>query len=179
MNNEHLPDWDATSKEVLRDQRAAYDAMRRRAGAGPDTDLTTSLMHEKVWGRPLSNEEVASILRNWTAGEIGTISAAAVILAHYLAVHADVQAQLRVNPDRLPAAIDEILRMHGPLGDSVERSSRRDMLKIARRFNAGNKKPVRAVPMGRLNHRAADSSRSLPCQSPLRGPSSCLRLTRH
>src|SRR5690606_17135344 len=30
MENEHLPDWDSKSEEVARDQRAAYDAMRRR-----------------------------------------------------------------------------------------------------------------------------------------------------
>jgi hypothetical protein len=30
MNDQHPPDWDPKSKEVLRDQRAAYDDMRRR-----------------------------------------------------------------------------------------------------------------------------------------------------
>ncbi len=88
---------------------------RRQAKAGPDTDLTASLMHEKVWGRPLSNEEVASILRNWTVGEIGTISAAVGILAHYLAGHSGLQDQLRAEPHLLPPAIEEILRIHGPL----------------------------------------------------------------
>jgi len=88
---------------------------RRQAGAEPDTDITAALMHEKVWGRPLSNEELASILRNWTAGEIGTISAAAGILAHYLAVHVDLAERLRAETHVLPVAIDEILRIHGPL----------------------------------------------------------------
>ena len=88
---------------------------RLQAGAGPESDLTAALMHEKVWGRPLSNEEVASILRNWTVGEIGTISAAVGILAHYLAEHADLQKQLRTKPDLLPPAIEEILRIFGPL----------------------------------------------------------------
>ena len=88
---------------------------RRAAGAGPESDLTAALMHERVWGRPLSNEELASILRNWTAGEIGTISAAVGILAHYLAEHHDVQKQLRAQPKLLGAAIEEILRIHGPL----------------------------------------------------------------
>src|SRR5215469_15508540 len=83
--------------------------------AGPETDLTAALMHENVWGRPLSNEELASILRNWTAGEIGTISAAVGILVHYLAEHTDLQRQLREKPELLAAAIEEILRIHGPL----------------------------------------------------------------
>ena len=88
---------------------------RQQAGAGPKTDLTSALMHEKVWGRALSNEEVASILRNWTVGEIGTISASVGILAHYLAVHSDLQSQLRAKLELLPSAIEEILRLHGPL----------------------------------------------------------------
>ncbi|HRX89714.1 MAG TPA: cytochrome P450, partial [Steroidobacteraceae bacterium] len=69
----------------------------------------------RVDGRPFNREEIASILRNWNAGEIGTISAAVGILAHYLAVQAGLQMQLRDEPSLLPAAIDEILRIHGPL----------------------------------------------------------------
>jgi cytochrome P450 len=89
--------------------------VRFQAGAKPDDDVTAALMHEKVWGRPLSNEEIASILRNWTAGEVGTLSAAVGILVHYLVQHAEMQTQLRAQPSLLPAAIDEILRIHGPL----------------------------------------------------------------
>lgn len=104
--------------EIAREFEAIIDDLletRRKAGAGPESDITSSLMHETVWGRPLSDEELASILRNWTAGEIGTISAASGILAHFFAVRPDIQQQLRDQPHLLPAAIDEILRIHGPL----------------------------------------------------------------
>ena len=72
-------------------------------------------MNEKVWGRLLSNEEIASITRIWTVGEIGSIASSVGILVQYLAEHADLQQQLRDQPSLLPAAIDEILRIHGPL----------------------------------------------------------------
>ena len=88
---------------------------RLQSGAKPEDDVTTALMHEKVEGRPFKREEIASILRNWTAGEIGTISAAVGILVHYLAGQAGLQTQLRDEPSFLPAAIDEILRIQGPL----------------------------------------------------------------
>jgi cytochrome P450 len=104
--------------ELAREFEAIIDDQldaRVQSKAGPETDRTASLMREEVWGRALSNEEVASIVRNWTAGEIGTISAANGILAQYLAAHADLQNQLRARPDLLPAAIEEILRIHGPL----------------------------------------------------------------
>ncbi len=83
--------------------------------AAPSENVTAELMREQVNGRPLRNKEIASIVRNWTAGEIGTISASVGILAQYLAVNPDVQAQLRGNQELLPEAIDEILRLYGPL----------------------------------------------------------------
>lgn len=104
--------------EIALEFEAIVDGLletRRRSGAGPETDLTASLMHELLRGRTLNNEEVTSILRNWTVGEIGTISAAVGILAHYLAAHGGLQKELRAKPDRLPAAVEEILRIHGPL----------------------------------------------------------------
>lgn len=104
--------------EIAREFEGLVDDMLERrieAGAKPEDDVTASLMDEKVWGRPLSNEEISSILRNWTVGEIGTLSAATGIVVHYLAQHGDLQSQIRDNPSLLPAAIEEILRLHGPL----------------------------------------------------------------
>ncbi|MFO7197339.1 hypothetical protein QJS79_15790, partial [Enterococcus faecium] len=44
-------------------------AVRRRAGADAPQDATTRLLGETVFGRPLAEEEIVSILRNWTVGE--------------------------------------------------------------------------------------------------------------
>ncbi|GAB2800887.1 cytochrome P450 [Halomonas shantousis] len=88
---------------------------RRLAGMQAPDDVTTRLMNEQVDGRPLTDDEVVSIIRNWTVGELGTISACVGILMHYLAEHDEVQARLRRNPELLPAAIDEILRIDAPL----------------------------------------------------------------
>lgn len=89
--------------------------VRRAAGAQASDDITTSLLTQQVEGRPLRDEEIVSILRNWTVGEVGTISAAVGILVHYISEHADLQQRLRAQPSLLPAAIEEILRIHGPL----------------------------------------------------------------
>ncbi|MEO8170306.1 MAG: cytochrome P450, partial [Oxalobacteraceae bacterium] len=61
------------------------------------------------------DDEIVSILRNWTVGELATMAACVGILAHYLAGHPQLQQQLRQQPALLPAAIDEILRIHAPL----------------------------------------------------------------
>jgi cytochrome P450 len=88
---------------------------RRAVGEQASDDITTSLLREQVWGRPLQSDEIISILRNWTAGEVGTISAAIGILVHFMAAHPQVQQNLRDDRSLLPAAIDEILRIDGPL----------------------------------------------------------------
>jgi len=88
---------------------------RRESSATSSADVTAGLMHDRVWGRLLTEEEIVGILRNWTAGEIGTIAASIGILAHFLAEHSDIQTRLRGNPSEQHAAIEEILRLHGPL----------------------------------------------------------------
>jgi cytochrome P450 len=89
--------------------------LRSQTSGQPAQDITAELMRERVHNRPLSHEEISSILRNWTVGEIGTISASIGILMHHLAVHPDDQVALRSETELLPQAIDEILRVHNPL----------------------------------------------------------------
>jgi cytochrome P450 len=91
-------------------------AQRRQSGAAPARDdILAQLMSESVCGRALREDEIVSIVRNWTVGELGTMAASVGIIVHFLAVRPDVQAMLRAEPRHLPAAIDEILRMHAPL----------------------------------------------------------------
>jgi hypothetical protein len=89
--------------------------VRREDGVESGDDITESLLRVHVNGAPLRDDEIVSILRNWTVGEVGTIAAAVGILVHFLAEYPDLQQQLRDRPSLLPPAIDEILRIHGPL----------------------------------------------------------------
>lgn len=90
-------------------------SVRRDAGSEAPDDITTSLLREPIGDRLLGDDEIVSILRNWTVGELATMSACVGILAHYLAGHPELQQQLRQQTALLPAAIDEILRIHAPL----------------------------------------------------------------
>ena len=95
----------------------------RRDTDNPSDDITTELMNEQVNGRTLTDPEIASILRNWTVGEIGTIAASVGIIAQFLASHPEIQQQLRDDPALLWQANDEILRIHGPLVDNRRRTT--------------------------------------------------------
>jgi cytochrome P450 len=105
-------------EEIAREFEGYVDELlqsRRTAGAHASDDITTRLMRERVWDRPLHDDEIVSILRNWTAGEVSTISASIGILAQFLVEQPDWQQKLRAEPSLLPSAIDEVLRLHGPL----------------------------------------------------------------
>ncbi len=88
---------------------------RRSAGAAAPDDIITDLLRQEIDGRRLDDDEIVSILRNWTVGQLGTIAACVGILGHYVAANPGGQQDLRENLGLLPAAIDEILRMHAPL----------------------------------------------------------------
>lgn len=90
----------------------------RYSAANKETtnDVTTQLMRTKVNGRPLTNAEIVSVLRNWTGGDLGSIAQCVGVLIHYLITHLDVQVHLRdgVTNNELDAIIDEILRIDDP-----------------------------------------------------------------
>lgn len=90
--------------------------LQRHAADATDTQgVAGHLAEQIVNGRTLNPQEIVSILRNWTVGEISTIAAAVGVIAQYLAEHAPLQQQLRAQPELVPPAIEEILRLYGPL----------------------------------------------------------------
>jgi cytochrome P450 len=127
--------------------------VRREVGVVAGKDLISSLMATTVEGTALSDEEIVSLLRNWTAGQ-GTVAAALGILVYYHAGHADVQQKLRRESALLPAAIDEILRADGPL--IANRRTTTHAVEIgARKIGAGEKLSLNWIAANR-DRRAFD-----------------------
>ena len=87
---------------------------RRQMGGAAPKDPTTELLGVTVDGKLLPDADIVSILRNWTAGDLGSMAAALGVVVHFLATHSDVQEALRADPANLPATIDEMLRMDDP-----------------------------------------------------------------
>ncbi len=92
--------------------------VRRQSGSAKD-DNTCRLMHETVTvngeTRHLHEAEIVSILRNWTAGEVGTIAAAISSIFYFFAENPLVVEQIRNGNLSTDGAIDEILRIDPPL----------------------------------------------------------------
>lgn len=82
----------------------------------PDSvaDATDALLGIEVDGTQFDDDQIVSILRNWAAGH-GTVVAGLGILVLHLAEEPVLQDRLRSAPSLIPAAIEEILRVDGPL----------------------------------------------------------------
>lgn len=104
----------------------ALIAARRSAGDDAPDDVTTSLLGERLDGVPLSDEEIVSILRNWTAGDLGSIAACIGVVVHRLAADADLQGRFRAagrDAAWLEPEIDEILRSDDPFISNRRRAT--------------------------------------------------------
>jgi len=84
--------------------------------ASPDdvADATDALLRTDVDGVRFDDDQIVSILRNWTAGQ-GTVAAGLGILVLHLAKEPELQDRLRSDPSLIPVAIEEILRVDDPL----------------------------------------------------------------
>ena len=87
---------------------------RRELGSAAPDDPTTQLLHVMLDDQPLPEADIVSILRNFTAGDLGSIAAALGVVVHFLATRRDVQDALRTEPAGLACAIDEMLRIDDP-----------------------------------------------------------------
>lgn len=111
--------------------------IKAAAAADPNTDATAALLYARVNGQRLSRHDITSVLRNWIVGETATLASAVGILMHCLAQQPELQERLRRQPELLPIAIDEILRIHGPLASNRRRVTQAVTLG-GQRFEAGD-----------------------------------------
>ena len=96
---------------------------RRRASQGV-RDVTSELLEALVEDplapggeRRLEANEIVSILRNWTAGDLGTVAACLGVVAHRVATDRELQSALRerlADSSFVDAVIDECLRIDDP-----------------------------------------------------------------
>ncbi|WP_314853916.1 cytochrome P450 [uncultured Microbacterium sp.] len=138
-----LPEWEEPLLEWVADNRVAsrtghseataviaerFDAiireLLRRRRETPRGDVTSALMalrHDD--GSALGDDELVSILRNVTGGDLGSLALCAGVIVHWLARHPEHQHHLAEASDAdLDAAIDEILRADDPFVSNRRRA---------------------------------------------------------
>lgn len=85
-------------------------------GSGSPT-VTAELAGDTVDGRGLRHDEVVSVLRNWTAGDMSSVALCIGVVLRLLADRPEVQAEVRKRIDDDEAfdrAVDEVLRIDDP-----------------------------------------------------------------
>jgi len=99
----------------FRDVVARLLESRSHDAAEGGEDVISILLASEIEGRPIGRDDIASILRNWTVGELGSLAAALGLIVYRLAGDESLQQALRSDAALIPAAIEEILRAEGPL----------------------------------------------------------------
>ncbi len=126
---------------------------RRADGTEAPADVTTELLHDRSLGRALSDEEVVSILRNWTGGDLSSLALCTGVILTHIADHAELQERLRsgVRDGEVDAAIDEILRIDSPFVSNRRVATRATVLggqevaegdRLIINWTAANRDPV-------------------------------------
>ncbi|USQ76963.1 cytochrome P450 [Ornithinimicrobium cryptoxanthini] len=122
---------------ILSERRA-----RRAAGQALPDDPTTALLDQHVedpeapgGSRLLTHPELVSTLRNWTAGDLGSIASSIGVVVHHVAADPQLQEHLRILSHReadhleeLDAAVDEMLRIDNPFPFNKRVTVRRTQL---------------------------------------------------
>ena len=79
----------------------------------PGDDLISDIVNAKIDGKPLSHNDIQSMLTVVLFGGLDTVAAILGFTAKFLAENPEHRQQLIDNPSLIPKAIDEILRLHG------------------------------------------------------------------
>lgn len=117
-----------TAEVAARFDRMIAHQLEARRGE-PIRDVTGELMRDTVAGRPLTDDEIVSLLRNWTAGDLGSLAASVGVIARLLAVRPEVQQVVRGlvaagDPVAVEAALEELLRIDDPFVSNRRRTTR-------------------------------------------------------
>lgn len=107
--------WDESVDELIED--------RTCNPRDPQTDIMSGILALTPDDRPITHDEARSIGTQLFAAGADTTSSVMGSLINYLATHPVEQQQLREQPDLLPIAIEEVLRLGPPLHQTVRRAT--------------------------------------------------------
>jgi cytochrome P450 len=92
---------------------AAYlTRILRERAAEPRDDLISQLLTGEIGGRPLEPDELVRLYTTLFAGGLDTVASAVTYMFAHLATHPDDRAQLSDDPELVPNAVEELLRVY-------------------------------------------------------------------
>ena len=132
----------ADDEAVKRTSLALYEmaraviAERRSRPLDPREDPTSALLAARADGEPLPDDMIVGTVRQVLV--VGIIAPTVLIgsIAVHLCRHPDLQTRLRAEPELVPAAVEEFLRLYTPYR-GFARTTRRDVEISGRRILCG------------------------------------------
>lgn len=100
-----------TGKELY----AYFDGVIEDRMANPGDDLLSRFTQAEIDGRRMSKDEMLDISFLFILGGLDTVTSTLDCSIAYLAQHADRRRQLVEDPSLVPAAVEELLRLHTPV----------------------------------------------------------------
>lgn len=125
---EHLVEWVRQNQSASRSgdpQRTAavaqdfdriiHGLIEPRRSSDGTTDVTDALIHDRSAGQ-LSDQQIVSILRNWTGGDLASIAQCTGVIVHHLARNPKVAQRIAAGASEaeVDAILEEFLRIDDP-----------------------------------------------------------------
>lgn len=101
----------AANKRLLEYFDGAVRARRENPG-DPKTDFLTRLMDADIDGRPMTHDEVLAVCLSVTLAGLDTTRSALGYIFYYLANNDELRHQITEQPEIIPHAIEEFIRMN-------------------------------------------------------------------
>jgi cytochrome P450 len=83
--------------------------------ANPSDDIISRFVHGEIEGRKMSREEILDICYLFILGGLDTVTSTLDCSIAYLAQQPERRRQIAERPDLVPAAVEELLRLHTPV----------------------------------------------------------------
>ncbi|MBF20175.1 MAG: cytochrome [Hirschia sp.] len=108
LHGHDLEDIAAATKSVVAYLRSEIEDRKRK----PREDLLTFSVNAEVDGVKMSDDEVLGFAFNLFIGGLDTVSTNLGLQFWHMATHPEDQARLRANPELIPDAVEEMLRVY-------------------------------------------------------------------
>lgn len=112
--NMNDPDAMRATSLKLYDMARELIALRKEAPQDPDKDITSALLAARSNGEPLNEELIVGMVRQVLV--VGIVAPTVVMgsIGVHLSRDQDLQAELRADPAKIPAAVEEFMRLYTP-----------------------------------------------------------------
>jgi cytochrome P450 len=114
------------------------DFLAGRRESEPRGDVVDAVLAAEYQGRPLTDAETIGIVQLLILGGLETTAGALGLMMLRFAHQPEIPALLRAEPDRIPTAVEELLRLDSPF-IAVARTATRGVELGGRQISAGDK----------------------------------------